>query len=699
MNGNEPLPSVIPTSAVTFVETEHGRLRRKQRGIDKKDLQAARKHGIRQSTHPRPNGDRVAKYTYNDITYIVNENTGEEVTTYATPVELDPVPITSSSMLQHKRAVEQIKGDLNSWTSNVVLVVDTSGSMKMADVWGTRNRLKAVWLSIALDFIASRLESGEGGLTDVVSIVTLHETSEVIIHEEPCSWVLYNRLVRIYKDDLVPPSGHGPFLPGLEKAEALLMRNNNASCAIGLTFLSDGRPSDVFLNKGTTKEDNYARIEQKIGNLARIVGRRLTFKAIGIGDYQDFEMLQRMVDAANDFGARAEFCLPSMTSSALGDVFSSVATSVSSTQMELTDVNTRKQRQVREVLRESRKKAGQTIEKVSHADFWIYSDIKTKRSVYKEGTEGTSKKKWYETTPLQHPDAKFVAFAKGPFGEGAERYAFRLYELASDAEIIVGLPLVAKESRLILDSDGSDEQARKNFVRTFCSTQQLAGRLAEKFNERLDQTFRVDSKTPKIRFLDCSIYELSDFNLGKLSVLVEEKLDHDKWQKWNSNNGFVEGMKHAPTYSANSLREAMLKMTRVEEIDVIEEGSEEDDQSDDEDSVGFIWGTTKKPTIVFTPFEVAQAFSHYSYYASWKKRLVCDLQGVYDEDKNVLMFSDPVIHYHNEGGSIRRNVHGNTDHGKKGMAKFFDTHHEHCGHLCKLVNRGFRRTGKKQGHR
>jgi Mg-chelatase subunit ChlD len=699
MNRDERLPAVVPTSAVTFVETEHGRLRRRQRGIDKKDLQAARKHGTRQSTHPRPNGDQTAKYTHNDITYIVNENTGEEVTTYATPVELDPVPITTESILQHKRAAERIKRDLNSWTSNVVLVVDTSGSMKTADVWGTRNRLKAVWLSIALDFVASRLEKGEGGLTDVVSIVTLHEASRVVVHEEPCSWVLYNKLVRIYKDDLVPPSGHGPFLPGLEKAEALLMRNNNAACAMGLTFLSDGRPSDVFINKGTTKEDNYARIEKKIEDLARIVGRRLTFKAIGIGDYQDFEMLQRMVDAANDFGARAEFCLPSMTSSALGDVFSSVATSVSSTQMELTDTSTMKQRKVRNVLRESRKKAGQTIEKVSNADFWIYSELKSRRSVYKESTEGTVRKKWYETTPLQHPNAKFVAFAKGPFGEGAERYAFRLYELASDASTIVGQPLVAKESRLILDSGGSDEQARKKFVKTFCSTQQLAGRLAEKFNDRLDETLRVDSKTPKIRFLDCSIYELSDQNLGKLSVLVEEKLDHDKWQKWNSNNGYVEGMKHAPTYSVNSLREAMLNMIQVDQIDVIEEGSEEDDESDDEDVGGNSKDTTKKPKVVFTPFEVAQAFSHYSYYASWKKRLVCDLQGVYDEDKNVLMFSDPVIHYHSEGSTSRRNVHGNTDHGKKGMAKFFDTHHEHCGHLCKLVNRGFHRSGRKHGHR
>ena len=35
----------VTTSMVTFVETEHGRTRRHQRGISKRDLQKAKKHG------------------------------------------------------------------------------------------------------------------------------------------------------------------------------------------------------------------------------------------------------------------------------------------------------------------------------------------------------------------------------------------------------------------------------------------------------------------------------------------------------------------------------------------------------------------------------------------------------------------------------------------------------------------------------
>lgn len=164
---------VVPTSAVTFLETEHGRLRRKQRGIDKKDLQAAVKHGKKRGTHPRPNGNPAAMYTHKDIVYIVDEITREEVTSYAVPLKLDLVQIDERMLKDHDKAQQNIQANVDCWTSNTVIVVDTSGSMKTSDVWGTRTRLGAVWVSVALDFIAHRLESGLCGPTDVVSVVTL----------------------------------------------------------------------------------------------------------------------------------------------------------------------------------------------------------------------------------------------------------------------------------------------------------------------------------------------------------------------------------------------------------------------------------------------------------------------------------------------------------------------------------------------
>ena len=689
----------IPTSSVTFVETEHGRLRRRQRGIDKKDLQAAKKHGQKRGTHPRPNGDPAAIYEYRDLTYIVNERTGEEVTCYAQPLRLEPVPIDAVLQKQHDQAQASIRRSSSSshnlaqWTSNTVLVVDTSGSMKAADVWGTRTRLGAVWVSLALDFIAHRLENGDAKLTDVISVVSLGgPSSTVVIRESPCSWVLYNTIVRIYNDaDLVPPRGHGPFLPCLDRAEALLTRNANASCAMALLFLSDGAPSDHMMAKsGWTKEDWNGAIAERVGSLASRFGRRLTFTAVGIGDYESFDTLQKMVDAAKDFGATAQFRLPSMTSASIGNVFTSVATSITTTQTEMTDVATLKQRKVREYSRESRKKASEKITTVSSDDFDLYSANLVKRRVYTEWFDDDKKKhSAFEETPLQHPDAQYVAMSKGAFGEGAERFAFRFFEVAADRETIVGPPLVAKESRLILEEAGTgDELARKKFVRTFISTQQLARRFATEFNKKMDLTRRIHRDTPRVTFLDCSIYEIRDKTLGKLSVLVEKKLDHTKWHKWNSNNGYVEGMPKSPEQNQEKRKLKMDESWNFEAPDLgaIQEGSEEEESSDEEDE------TLAIQPIRFSPSEVAQAFSHFTYQASGRKRLVCDLQGVFEEESNVMRFSDPVIHYHNPRRTDRRRVHGSTDRGEKGVSLFFETHNDgHHGHLCRLVNRGFRR--------
>lgn len=180
---------------MTFLETEHGRLRRSQRGIDKKDLKRALKYGTRENGRPRLNGDKTGKYTYKDIVYVVNETTGEEITCYALEVPLEPVEIGSTLAILHEKAAERAKHDLDSWTSNTVMVVDVSGSMKKADVWGARNRLQAVWLSIALDFVAHRVESGGAQSTDILSIVTLEDNPRVLLYEQPCTWVVYNQLV------------------------------------------------------------------------------------------------------------------------------------------------------------------------------------------------------------------------------------------------------------------------------------------------------------------------------------------------------------------------------------------------------------------------------------------------------------------------------------------------------------------------
>ena len=132
----------------------------------------------------------------------------------------------------------------------------------------------------------------------------------------------------------------------------------------------------------------------------------------------------------------------------------------------------------------------------------------------------------------------------------------------------VGPWMVAKQSRFIDDENTKDQ---KRFHQSFCSTQQIAERIAQKFNERLATIPGVTSATPRIKFLDCHVYVLDDELLGVTGVLVENKLDTKKlkWKKWKNNNGYVTGMKHhlaafqdTPLFRVNQPWTARLVSTR-----------------------------------------------------------------------------------------------------------------------------------------
>jgi Alpha-kinase family/von Willebrand factor type A domain len=692
----------VPTSSIKIVETSHGRLRRQQRGIDKKDLQAALKHGVRTPCAPRTKGgthDPVAKYCYNGICYVVNEGTRQEITSYAIPLELDVIPISDEALRQYHLVRDQVASHPNCWTSHSVILVDTSGSMRESDVWGCKTRLDAVWVSLALDFVAHRLETCQADARDVLSIVTMDSEPKVLMLQQPMTAVLYNKLTRIYHSDIVVPRGHGPFLPALRVASNLFgYETTSGSCVQTLMILSDGRPSDM-----RDKDQIMSEVER----MASEFGRRLTFTAVGIGSGADFDILRGMVARAADFGSQALFNLPFSSSEALGQVFSSVASLITSTRSELSDLETLQRPPIRkEVTRESRRVASRPLQRISTSDFRIYPRNRVLRTVHRALWDDTSSRvTHYEfaTADLQNQSsAHFVAIAKSAFGEGAERFAYRFYEIGRDGSSIVGKPLAAKENRVeIQASDKAKTAAQLRFVRMFCSTQQLARQLAVEFNRKLDEcSRRIDCRTPRISFLDCSVYQLFESDSTVTSVLVEERLDSKGWHKWNANNGYVDGMAHPPDYvSVASLREAYTKLDaedfRVPALhddlsDDEDEGEyySDEDEYDDGDYSLCSKSTARAPPAVYSASAVAQAFSHFTYWATARKRLVCDLQGVHDEQAGVLRLTDPVIHYYHPSRADRKRVHGSTDRGRKGIAMFFGTHR--CGPLCHLMLRGLR---------
>jgi hypothetical protein len=209
----------------------------------------------------------------------------------------------------------------------------------------------------------------------------------VLIREESCTWQLYNKVVHIYNNNIYPPYGHGHFLPSIDQAEQLLTRNNKLLAPwLSFFFLMVSLRTSWILTILLMSISTI--MKSLVGELAEKFGRRLTFTAIGIGDKEQLETLDLMVEQAKDFGALAELKLPSMTSSAIGSVFTSVATSITKTQTEMTDLVTLKQMSVRLVQRESRTMANATLHEVSSQDFWIYSADQIERLVYTEWFEG-----------------------------------------------------------------------------------------------------------------------------------------------------------------------------------------------------------------------------------------------------------------------------------------------------------------------
>ncbi len=319
---------------------------------------------------------------------------------------------------------------------------------------------------------------------------------------------------------------------------------------------------------------------------------------------------------------------------------------------------------------------------------------------YKTREDGTNKD--FILSNLQHPDAAGVAMKRQPFGEGQERFAFQFFEIAKDGVTVVGEPLVAKESRFIHDSiDGDDNwKARDKFAKRFCKVQMAARNAAIEFNKRLDTLVSLDPNTARVSFLNCSVYYLSHPK-GEIAVIVEKKLN-GKFLKWNNNNGWHIGKddkKKRLSFASNlaTLNEdkgwhiskddkkkrlsfasslATLSEYAAKENRAINTGGENDPIEIDEG-------------IFVKKEEVAQAFSHFSYIHSGKRMLICDLQGVFDNHKNIFNFTDPVIHYHDakKEGARTRGVYGRTDLGQKGIQSFFDSHECNC--LCDLVTKGF----------
>jgi hypothetical protein len=271
-----------------------------------------------------------------------------------------------------------------------------------------------------------------------------------------------------------------------------------------------------------------------------------------MGNMKDYDCLKSMTGTCKDFGGTATFQVPGMSCAEIGAAMTSAATSLAACQTELAAANAggpkKRQRRVRFCLRENSRLLPALTEEVDQS-FNIYMNSKVDRCVYAPVTDGENQidkygrpKQSFIAAPLQHPDAKGVAMKKKAFGEGQERLAFQFFEVAADGVTVVGGPKVAKESRFIDDYvdgetfDEIDSASRDKFAKRFCSIQNQAKAVAEAFNKKLDSISTLDPQTPRVSFINCCVYYISDDEHGEKSVIVEPKLDGN-FEKWNNNNG------------------------------------------------------------------------------------------------------------------------------------------------------------------
>lgn len=271
---------IVPTELSELHSSLHGRARRVERGIEKIDLQRARRYGMAEQ---QSNGR--TKYTYGGVCFIYCPIRNKEITSFPSPDKTGcstgtkftkPILLEKSycdlSEVEHDRLAAALRKRPQKWTSHSVLVVDMSGSMRRDDVNGARCRSDGVFLALARDYIKAPLDKKERSATDLISVVIMRDDAAILLRQEPTTYALYNKILNLREWSSLRPYGPGNYVPAIEAAESLLNINSNAGCALSLLFFSDGSPSDKHIGDFTSS----------IGNVAAKYGRRLSLACIGV---------------------------------------------------------------------------------------------------------------------------------------------------------------------------------------------------------------------------------------------------------------------------------------------------------------------------------------------------------------------------------------------------------------------------------
>ncbi|KAG2455009.1 hypothetical protein HYH02_000834 [Chlamydomonas schloesseri] len=651
----------VATSAVTLISHTHGRERREQRGIERRELQEAVKYGRKERANPGRDGQVRWRYTHKGVVYITDESSRHEITSWRLDDALDAPPAAV--------------GPAGGGTAHVIVVVDHSGSMRKDDVPGYGSRTAAVYDCLARDLVEPQLKV-VGGSRMEISLIEMQDEAEVVLCRSGASAELLGYLKR--RSAGAVARSHGNYLPALDAALDLMREDAAQQKQLFLVFLSDGAPSDhigmacphgynvweaacsggfhmssrhgggksnlvncPYSESGATGCRALVRMSVnekclgRIRTMGDLLGRdRVSVNTVAFGPAaEDFAVLQAMSKVL----PRGSFQKLGLSANCLRTAFTSLTSNLTTLRTEAggggpgltlrTDLRAKGQRQEYE--------EHHLITNGVTFDVYVGKKFIFKRQYDRHAGElvdapfaATDQLRAYTA---KHPDAEVgVAHGRNWFSEGAERVVFQCTEVVSvdggATAYAVGPRLVAKQSR-------HEEQVfDPKFHRTFCRTQGEAAELAALFNRRLGL-----GPAWQVTFLSCYVYKIIDGYYayskgGQLEILVEEELE-GKFTKWNNNAGGVgrhgqafaassaanNSVAAAPHRKANDNNAAALGAIaedEEEDEEEEEEGRDDEEERDVNDAGPAAAGTD----------DVPQAFSHFTWDCTGGQKLVCDLQ-------------------------------------------------------------------------
>ncbi|CAE7231026.1 ak1 [Symbiodinium sp. CCMP2456] len=494
--------------------------------------------------------------------------------------------------------------------AHVIVIVDTSGSMRTVDVKPDRgsewvSRMAAVRVTLAA-FFEKQVQAAS---PHRFSLISFSEIS----HMHFCAKTA-DRATMLVNSSLSFAASHGThFVAALESAKTALSK---AAGTPHLLIFSDGRPADgaktLALVQDMLKEHTSLRIH-----------------AIGFGDGLEFEMLQQLTSIG-----RGTFAPSGRSVAALHGAFASV-TSTITLQQTVTSRTSKSstfsfqgghgpgQASRDEAQHKAKEKSlNQRQVTFEYAHKFVWDDKSLNFPCSRRGLNFNGKGfREY----LHRPASLFapVYIRLQPFTEGGMRhvYCFKdssVHLWAEQGRDEVAMQAAGTDARMVAKLSRYSDEWHNSFdvVSSYAKSSAIAKWFSRIFMLAAADRLGLKGRSmARIIFVECYIYEARDGYDAPTKFFVGERYLPGSFLKYNSNHGYV------------------------------------------------------NPEAPDT--EIAQAFSHFTFEASGGKHMVLDLQGVYVDKEHRrrphIIMTDPQV------VSLEK-AFGPGDLGVEGMRAFFHSH-------------------------